>query len=116
NDPPTLNLISNVSTNEDAPNLTVNLAGISSGATNEPDFLTVNATSDNPAVVPGPTVNYTSPNGTGTLTFTPVPNAFGVANITVTVNDGQPTNNTFVRMFSVTINAVNDPPTLNPIG
>jgi len=116
NDPPTLNFISNVSTNEDAPSLTVSLAGISSGATNEPDFLTVNATSDNPAVVPDPIVNYTNPNGTGTLTFAPVPNAFGVANITVTVNDGQPTNNTFVRMFSVTINAVNDPPTLNSIG
>src|SRR5207237_10184568 len=40
----------------------------------------------------------------------------GVAIITVTVNDGGSSNNVTVRTFTVTVNAVNDPPTLDPIG
>ena len=47
------------------------------------------------------------------LTFTPVADANGAATITVTVNDGQGSNNTTSRSFTVTVNAVNDPPTLN---
>ena len=42
-------------------------------------------------------------------------NAFGTATITVTVNDGQRANNTIARTFTVTVNAVNDPPTLDAI-
>ena len=38
------------------------------------------------------------------------------ATITVTVDDGQPQNNTFTRRFLVTVNAVNQAPTLNPLG
>ena len=41
---------------------------------------------------------------------TPTANQFGTATITVTVTDG--TTNT-VRTFTVTVNAVNDAPTLN---
>ena len=35
--------------------------------------------------------------------------------ITVTVNDGQSANNTVTRSFVVTVNPVNDPPTLNSL-
>src|SRR5262249_53339793 len=35
--------------------------------------------------------------------------------ITVTVNDGQAQSNIITRTFTVTISAVNDPPTLDPI-
>ena len=45
-----------------------------------------------------------------------MPDAAGVAAITVTVNDGGSSNNITVRTFTVTVNAVNDPPTLDPIG
>src|SRR5262249_19009674 len=45
----------------------------------------------------------------------PVSNANGTATITVTVNDGQSQNNTVSRTFTVTVNPVNDPPTLAPI-
>ncbi|MCL4789632.1 MAG: cadherin-like domain-containing protein, partial [Verrucomicrobia bacterium] len=116
NDPPTLNNIGNLTINEDAAAQTVNLAGITSGAANENQTLTVTATSSNPGLIPNPTVSYTSPNATGTLTFTPVADANGTATITVTVNDGQAQNNTFSRTFTVTVNAVNDPPTLNALG
>ncbi|HHY84619.1 MAG TPA: tandem-95 repeat protein [Verrucomicrobia bacterium] len=115
NDRPTLNSIANVTVEEDSGPTTVNLSGISSGATNEHQTLTVTATSSNPALIPHPTVNYTSPNSTGTLTFTPVPNGHGSATISVTVDDGDVANNTITRTFTVTVTPVNDPPTLNPL-
>ena len=45
----------------------------------------------------------------------PGPNAFGTATITVAVNDGQYGNNLLTRTFTVTVNPVNDAPTLNAI-
>ena len=116
NQPPTLNAIANLALNENAGAQTVNLSGISSGASNEVQTLTVTATSANPALIPNPTVTYTSPNATGTLTFAPTANAFGSATITVTVNDGGASNNAVNRAFTVTVNPVNQPPTLNAIG
>src|SRR5690606_36223882 len=96
---------------------TVNLSGISSGAANENQTLTVSATSSNPALIPHPTVNYSSPNTTGSISFTPAANASGTATITVTVNDGQAQNNTVSRSFTVTVvDTSNAQPTLNAIG
>ena len=113
NQPPTLNAISSLTINENAGNQTVNLSGISSGATNENQTLTVTATSSNPSLIPNPTVNYTSPNATGSLTFAPVAYGFGSSTITVTVNDGAASNNIVSRTFTVTVNSVNQAPTLN---
>jgi hypothetical protein len=115
NNPPTLNPISNIVINEDSGARTVALAGISSGATNEVQPLTVTATSGNPAFIPNPTVNYTSPGTTATLTFAPAPNVFGAAHITVKVSDGQYGNKLITQTFLVTVNPVNDAPTLNAI-
>jgi hypothetical protein len=115
NYPPTLNPISNLTLNENAGLQTVNLSGITSGASNQVQTLTVTATSSNPSLVPNPTVNYASPNATGSLTFTPAAFAYGSATISVTVNNGGSTNNTVVQSFTVTVNPVNYPPTLNPI-
>jgi hypothetical protein len=113
NDAPTLDAIGNLNINEDAGAQVVNLTGISAGG-GESQTLVVTATSDNTGVVPNPTVNYTSPNATGSLSFTPVPNQSGSAIITVTVNDGGGTANggveTVTRTFTVTVNAVNDAP------
>jgi hypothetical protein len=114
NQPPTLNALANVSINENAGLQTVNLAGITSGATNEADFLTVTASSSNTGLIPTPTVNYTSPNTTGLITFAPANDANGSAIITVTVNDGGTSNNIVSQTFTVTVNPVNQPPTLNP--
>jgi VCBS repeat-containing protein len=120
NDPPTLNPISNLTLNEDAGLQTVNLSGISAGPSNESSqTLTVTAASSNPSLIPNPTVNYTSPNASGTLTFTPVANAYGSATITVVVQDNGGTSNGGVdavtNTFTVTVNSVNDAPTLNAI-
>jgi hypothetical protein len=115
NQPPTLNSLSNLTINENAALQIVNLSGVTSGASDEIQTLTVTATSSHPDLIPNPTVNYTSPDTTGTLTFTPVASAFGSATITVTVNDGGASNNVLSRSFAVTVNAVNQAPTISAI-
>ena len=119
NDAPTLDAISNVVIDEDAGPQVINLTGIGSGATNETQNLTITATSSTPTLIGDPVISYSSPNAVGTLTFTPVTNANGIATITVTVKDNGGTANggsdTSTRLFLVTINPVNDAPVLTPI-
>src|SRR5204862_37324 len=112
---PTLDPISNLTITENAGQQTVNLTGISSGASNQVQTLSLTATSSNPGLVPNPTINYTSPNSTGTLALTPAAFAYGSTTIAVTVNNGGLSNNTVVRSFTVTVNPVNYAPTLDPI-
>lgn len=113
NDVPTLSPINNVSLLEEAGQTTVPLTGISDGGS-EGQAITITAVSDNPSLIPNPTVNYTSPNATGSLVFTPVANQNGTATITVTVQDNGGTVNggvdRIVRTFTVTVNPVNDAP------
>lgn len=115
NDPPTLTQPADLTISEDAPQQTVTLAGITSGAANESQTLTVTASNRNPALLTGLSVVYTSPNTTGTLRFTPVADASGSAVITVTVDDGGGSNNIVSRSFTVTVLPVNDVPTLDAI-
>ncbi|MDQ3580974.1 MAG: Ig-like domain-containing protein, partial [Pseudomonadota bacterium] len=123
NVPPTLDAIADpTAINEDASQQTTNLTGITAGG-GESQPLQVTATSNNTGLIPNPTVTYTSPDMTGSLAYTPVANAFGTAIVTVTVTDGGPDGNfgtpddngTFSRIFTVTVDAVNDPPTLDAI-
>lgn len=115
-DAPTINAISNLSINQNAGPQTVNLAGITSGPSNESvQTISVTATSDNAALIPNPvSVTYISPSTTGLLSFTPVAGQFGVAHITVTVKDNGGTTNggtdTTTRTFTVTVDGV---PTAN---
>src|SRR5207248_5158777 len=66
-------------------------------------------------IIANPVVSYFSPESTGTLTFNPATNANGVVTITVTVNDGGAGNNVFSRPFQVTVNPVNDPPSISSV-
>jgi Bacterial Ig domain len=115
NDAPTINTPANLTINENAGQQTVNLTGITAGG-GETQTLTVTASSNNTALV-NPSVTYTSPNSTGTLTFTPAANSFGTATITVTVTDNGGTLNGGVSttqvQFTVTVNQVNIPPTID---
>ncbi len=115
NDRPTLSPLPNISVPEDAGLQVVNLSGIGSGATNEIQTLTVSASSSDLTLISTPTVNYTSPNASGTLSFSPVPNAAGTAVVSVVVSDGQSQNGSVTQMFTVTITATNDPPTISDI-
>ncbi|PAW84588.1 MAG: hypothetical protein B9S33_11330 [Pedosphaera sp. Tous-C6FEB] len=107
NDVPTLAAVSDVAVASSAsPGLvTVGLSGISAGP-GESGLLSVVASASDPSRVPNPSVSYTSPSTTGTLTFTPVANATGTVVITVTVHEDNDANGTydasFSRTFSVT--------------
>ena len=65
------------------------------------------------ALIPDPAVTYTSPNSTGSLSYTPLANQSGTAIVTVTVTDA-PGHST-VQTFTVTVTAVNDMPTISDI-
>jgi CSLREA domain-containing protein len=121
NDAPTLDPISDpAAIFEDAGQQTVNLSGIGAGPVDESSqTLTVTALSSNTALIPNPTVTYTSPNATGLLSYTPLADASGSAVITVTVMDNGGTTDGGIdqvtQIFTVNVTAVNDAPTLDPI-
>ena len=110
NSVPTLDTLNAITINVDAAQQTVNLSGISAGSSDSQP-LQITATSNNTNLIPNPLITYTSPDATGTLTFTPVASTFGVATITVTVEDGgldgdlstAGDNATFSRTFDVTV-------------
>ncbi|HEV3004809.1 MAG TPA: DUF4214 domain-containing protein [Pirellulales bacterium] len=119
NQAPTINPIPDPATIlPSSPQQTIDLSGITGGA-GETENLTVTAASDNTALIPSPSVTYTSPNSTGTLSYTPVAGAQGTATITVTVHDDGGTANggidTTTRTFHVTVTQVNDAPTIDVI-
>ena len=113
NDAPALSALNALTINEDATEQTISLSGIATGG--ETQTLTITATSNNTALIPNPTVLYTSPNATGSLTFTPIANANGTATVTATVTDDGGTSNgginTVSQTFTVTVTSVEDPPT-----
>src|SRR5204862_1990377 len=115
NDPPTLATINDLEIDEDSGSHNIVLSGISSGAINENQTLTLTAVSSNPSLIPNPVIAYTSPDGTATLSFVSVTNASGDTLITVTVNDNGASNNIFRRSFTVHINPVNDLPAISAI-
>ena len=87
NDAPTLDPIAPliVAMNSGTQNLT--LTGLTMGATNEGQVLSVSAQSDNEAIIPTPVIDYTSPGSTGTLQFTPAIGAVGTVQLIVTVTE-----------------------------
>ncbi|MSR55409.1 MAG: hypothetical protein EXS09_19305 [Gemmataceae bacterium] len=106
NNTPTLNTLTNpAALNEDGTQSKA-LSGISAGG--ETQDLTVTATSDNPGLIPIVNVVYTSPNATGSVNYSPLPDQFGTAVITVKVKDSGGAEIT--RTFTVTVNSVNDTP------
>ena len=120
NNAPTLDELSDITIDEDAPEQTINLTGITAGV-GETQPLSITAVSDNTGLIPDPTVDFDSQNSTGTLKFTPVADQFGTATITVTVEDGGLDNNLATpgdngvinRTFSVMVAPINDEPTLD---
>ena len=118
NDMPTLDELSDINIDEDDPEHTINLTGVSAGA-GETQVLSVTAVSDNTGLIPDPTVVFDGQSSTGTLTFTPVADQSGTATITVTVEDGgldndlgTPEDNGVINhTIVVRAEAVNDAPT-----
>jgi hypothetical protein len=86
NDTPALDALSDITINEDVAAQSVTVTGIRAGE-NETQDLRVTVTSSDTGLIPNPSVTYTSPESTGSLSFTPVANQSGTATITVTVED-----------------------------
>ena len=116
NDRPTLNALSNVTINEDAGLQTVNLSGLSAGGGSDEtgQTISITATSSDTTIIPNPSVTYTSPNATGSISYTPVADAFGTVTISVVVTDtGGTANgalNKTTNSYTVVVNPVNDAP------
>jgi hypothetical protein len=106
--PPTIDPIGDIVMDEDGGEQTVNLSGITDGG-DTGETLSVSATSDDTGIIPDPTVTYTSPDTTGSLSFTPVADANG-GPVTITVEVTDSGGGIASTSFTVTVNAVNDPP------
>lgn len=108
NAPPAINPIPNpAAINEDAGTQVINLSGINDGSGGT-QTLSVSAVSGNLPLLANPTVAYSSPATTGTLSYAPKANQSGSAIVTVTVTDSA--GGSQQRSFTVAVNAVNDPP------
>ena len=87
---PTLDNIANMVIDENSGEQSVQLSGISDGAGFDQNIV-IEASSSDTALIPHPEVSYVNGQSTGTLTFTPVADMTGTANITVTLtDDGEP--------------------------
>ncbi|GAB1451313.1 hypothetical protein MASR2M47_13690 [Draconibacterium sp.] len=99
---PTIDKVSNIEVDKNADMQTVNLSGISDGE-GFGQKITMVASSDNPELIPNPTVNYIDGQSIGTLTFEPAENKIGAAKITLTLTDnGVPTGITTMQ-FTVNV-------------
>lgn len=119
NDMPTLDASDDLVIDEDSEELAIALSGISAGG-NEDQPLAVTASSSDRRLIPDPTVDYASADATGTVTLRPTPDQFGTCMITITVEDGgldgqletKGDNAIYQRQFDVTVNPINDTPSL----
>jgi hypothetical protein len=111
NQAPSFDTIAPQTVLEDSTNNTATLSNLTPVETGQ-TITTVTATSSDPTIVPNPTV--TGSGATRTLTYSPVPDAFGQVTITVTAQDDGGTANggmdTFMRTFSIDVTSVNDAP------
>lgn len=93
----------------------IDLKGITEGKGNT-TAISVTAVSNNQSVMPNSnlTVDYTSPNETGTLYYSPVMGEVGTVTITLTVS--APDVPDVVEEFTITIqnSSLNNPPTIDP--
>ena len=122
NDAPSMALIPDRTINEDSGSQTITLSLIDAGV-NETQTMEITATSDNPSLIAPPTVSYNGLGTTALLSLVPTSDSFGTATITVTLTDGgddndvstQGDNLTFTETFVVTVNSIDDAPTVSPI-
>ena len=110
NTAPTISDIADQAVNEDTP--TGALAFTVGDAQTAAGSLTVSGSSSNITLVPNSAITFGGSGANRTVTVTPAANQSGTATITVTVSDGSlSASDTFV----LTVNAVNDVPTISSI-
>ncbi|MBK6266537.1 gliding motility-associated C-terminal domain-containing protein [Marivirga sp. S37H4] len=96
---------------EDTPDeFTIPLTGISTGGESNQQ-ISITASTDFPGLFESLSVDYTSPGSNGVLKYTIMPDSFGIATVTVHLQDDGPEDINFTEeTFKVTVSAVNDAP------
>src|SRR5260221_6644153 len=111
NTAPTISNIPVQVTSEDTPSSTL---GFTVGDAETPAAnLTVSGGSSVQTLVPNANIVFGGSGANRTVTLSPAANQFGTATITLTVSDGQLSTST---SFQLTVNSVNDAPTITGIG
>ena len=110
NDPPTISDIADKTIAEDTPLTAVSFT-VGDSET-KPDDLTLSVVSSNQSLIPDSSFNFGGKGADRTLSAEPLPNQFGSTVVTVTVSDGT---DAVSDTFTVTVNPVNDPPTISDI-
>ncbi len=110
NDAPTISAIADQSINEDSSSGTI--AFRINDVDNAVGSLVVTGTSSNQTLIANAGIVLAGSGANRTIALTPLSNATGTAVITIAVSDGTATT---TRTFNVTVNAVNDAPTISPI-
>lgn len=111
NAPPVISDIASRSINEDSAQIAI---PFTVGDPLTPaSALTVTAVSDNQAIIPNASLILGGSGANRTLSLTPIPDASGAAQITVTVNNGSGL--TASDAFVLTVNSVNDAPLISTI-
>lgn len=102
--PPSINAIPNpASICQNSGIQNINLTQINDGGEGN-QTITVTAGSSNTSLIPFVSVNYTSPNTTGVLSYTPTAGQYGTTTISVNVFDNASNNNKTTITFTVTVN------------
>jgi hypothetical protein len=110
NDTPTVSNVANQSINEDANTgaLAVTVGDVETAA----GSLTMSGSSSNTTLVPNANIVFGGSGSARTVTVTPAANQSGLATITVNASDGVATG---FDTFTLTVNAVNDTPTISNV-
>lgn len=110
NDAPTISAIADRTVNEDTATgaIPFTIGDVETAA----GSLTVSVTLSNPTLTPPAGISFGGSGASRTLSVTPAANQSGTATITVTVSDGT---SSVAESFVLTVNAVNDAPTISAI-
>ncbi|HEY1011759.1 MAG TPA: 5'-nucleotidase C-terminal domain-containing protein [Herpetosiphonaceae bacterium] len=111
NDAPTIGNIADQTINEDTSTGAIPFAV--GDLETAPASLTVTAAASNSTLVPAGAIRFGGAGATRTIAITPAANLSGTSVITVTVSDGQ--GGTRADSFLLTVNPVNDAPTISAI-
>ncbi|MBI5757713.1 MAG: tandem-95 repeat protein, partial [Planctomycetales bacterium] len=111
NHAPTISDIADLTINEDAPATVISFT-VGDAETPAAALTVVSATSSNPFLVPDGNILRGGNGATRTVTVTPDSEQSGTTVITITVSDGVLTT---TDSFVLTVNALNDPPTIGSI-
>jgi hypothetical protein len=103
---PTIAPIANQATNEDT---SLSISFIINDLDDDVNVLVLSASSSNPTLVGTPNISFSGTGNNRTVQISPLANQFGTTTIHLTVSDG---NTSSTTSFILTVNPVNDPPTI----